>query len=77
MLAGLNKEEKGIVAAMINNLWLYLTIDFSFFLCLAKLNLQSYNIHNLKYLNKGDLIQNETEDSRRFEAWKVRHKLIN
>ncbi|RWS15743.1 unconventional myosin-IXb-like protein [Dinothrombium tinctorium] len=37
----------------------------------AKLNLEGYNIHNLRYLNRGDVTQNESEDATRFEAWKT------
>ncbi|RWS31912.1 unconventional myosin-IXb-like protein [Leptotrombidium deliense] len=37
----------------------------------AKLNLEGYTIHNLRYLNHGDLSQNEAEDASRFEAWKT------
>lgn len=45
----------------------------SFFLLIltARLNLDGYNVHNLRYLNRGDTRQNEAEDAARFEDWKV------
>ncbi|KFM58637.1 Myosin IB heavy chain, partial [Stegodyphus mimosarum] len=36
----------------------------------AQLSLAGYSLHNLCYLNQGDVSQNETEDASRFEAWK-------
>ncbi|GFQ72939.1 myosin-2 heavy chain, partial [Trichonephila clavata] len=37
----------------------------------AQLSLAGYSLHNLCYLNQGDITQNETEDASRFEAWKT------
>ncbi|GIY51471.1 myosin-51 [Caerostris extrusa] len=37
----------------------------------AQLSLAGYSLHNLCYLNQGDITQNETEDAQRFEAWKT------
>ncbi|KAK2714712.1 hypothetical protein QYM36_009062, partial [Artemia franciscana] len=37
----------------------------------VRLKLEGYNLHNLKYLNQGDLKQNEVEDAKRFQAWKA------
>ncbi|CAG0922262.1 unnamed protein product, partial [Notodromas monacha] len=37
----------------------------------AKLNLEGYSVHNLRYLNCGDVSQDKNEDRRRFEAWKT------
>ncbi|XP_022237040.1 unconventional myosin-Vb-like [Limulus polyphemus] len=37
----------------------------------AKLNLEGYSIRSLQYLNHGDVNQNESEDTARFEAWKT------
>lgn len=38
---------------------------------LVQLSLAGYSLHNLCYLNQGDISQNETEDASRFEAWKA------
>lgn len=52
-----------------------LITQFSIFIwlfsILVQLSLAGYSLHNLCYLNQGDISQNETEDSSRFEAWKV------
>ncbi|XP_074602506.1 unconventional myosin-IXb-like dachs isoform X2 [Brevipalpus obovatus] len=37
----------------------------------TRLNLDGYNVHNLRYLNRGDTQQNEVEDAARFEDWKA------
>lgn len=36
-----------------------------------KLNLEGYTPHNLRYLQYGDINQDEQEDSSRFQAWKA------
>ena len=41
-----------------------------------KYHLQGYTPHNLHYLCKGDIIQDETQDRIRFSAWKVMDKKI-
>ncbi|CAN8008343.1 unnamed protein product [Ixodes pacificus] len=35
-----------------------------------KLHLDGYSVQNLRYLNRGDVAQNEAQDATRFEAWK-------
>ncbi|KAG5316103.1 MYO7A protein, partial [Acromyrmex insinuator] len=37
----------------------------------VKLNLEGYNLKNLKYLQHGDTRQDEAEDAIRFQAWKA------
>nr|XP_012154356.1 PREDICTED: unconventional myosin-IXb isoform X4 [Megachile rotundata] len=37
----------------------------------VKLNLESYNLKNLRYLQHGDTRQDEAEDAVRFQAWKA------
>ncbi|XP_032669499.1 unconventional myosin-IXb isoform X1 [Odontomachus brunneus] len=37
----------------------------------VKLNLEGYNLKNLRYLQHGDTRQDETEDAIRFQAWKA------
>ncbi|XP_044001264.1 unconventional myosin-IXb isoform X2 [Aphidius gifuensis] len=37
----------------------------------VKLNLEGYNLKNLRYLKQGDTRQNESEDAVRFQAWKA------
>ncbi|XP_046742068.1 unconventional myosin-IXAa isoform X2 [Diprion similis] len=37
----------------------------------AKLNLEGYNLKNLRYLQHGDTRQDEAEDAVRFQAWKA------
>lgn len=37
----------------------------------VKLNLEGYSVHNLKFLNCGDVSQRDSEDAARFEAWKA------
>ncbi|XP_061391868.1 myosin-G heavy chain [Musca vetustissima] len=37
----------------------------------VKLNLEGYSPLNLRYLQNGDVVQNEQEDSIRFQAWKT------
>lgn len=37
----------------------------------VKLHLEGYSLRNLRYLNIGDINQNELEDAARFDAWKV------
>ncbi|XP_046478520.1 unconventional myosin-Va isoform X1 [Neodiprion pinetum] len=37
----------------------------------AKLNLEGYNLNNLRYLQHGDTRQEETEDAVRFHSWKA------
>ncbi|XP_051174657.1 unconventional myosin-IXb isoform X1 [Leptopilina boulardi] len=37
----------------------------------VKLNLEGYNLKNLRYLQQGDTRQDETEDAVRFQAWKA------
>ncbi|XP_018785879.1 PREDICTED: myosin-G heavy chain isoform X2 [Bactrocera latifrons] len=36
-----------------------------------KLNLEGYSPANLRYLQSGDILQNEQEDAARFQAWKT------
>ncbi|KAM7296005.1 unconventional myosin-VIIa [Ixodes scapularis] len=36
----------------------------------GKLHLDGYSVQNLRYLNRGDVAQNEAQDATRFEAWK-------
>lgn len=36
-----------------------------------KLNLEGYSLENLRYLQGGDINQDEKEDSARFQAWKT------
>ncbi|XP_054082847.1 myosin-G heavy chain isoform X2 [Zeugodacus cucurbitae] len=36
-----------------------------------KLNLEGYSPANLRYLQSGDIVQNEQEDAARFQAWKT------
>lgn len=47
-------------------MWLGFLLEFS-----VKLNLEGYNVHNLNYLKFGDMKQDETDDSARFQSWKV------
>lgn len=37
----------------------------------VKLNLEGYNLKNLRYLQHGDTRQDEAEDAIRFQAWKA------
>jgi len=37
----------------------------------AKLSLEGYSLHNLRYLQCGDTRQDEAEDASRFQAWKA------
>ncbi|XP_058984129.1 unconventional myosin-Ia isoform X2 [Musca domestica] len=37
----------------------------------VKLNLEGYSPMNLRYLQNGDIVQNEQEDAVRFQAWKT------
>ncbi|XP_077491338.1 unconventional myosin-IXb-like dachs isoform X2 [Amblyomma americanum] len=37
----------------------------------SKLHLDGYSVQNLRYLNRGDISQNEAQDATRFEAWKT------
>lgn len=37
----------------------------------VKLNLEGYNLKNLRYLQHSDTRQDETEDAARFQAWKT------
>ncbi|XP_077527396.1 unconventional myosin-IXb-like dachs isoform X2 [Haemaphysalis longicornis] len=37
----------------------------------GKLHLDGYSVQNLRYLNRGDVSQNEAQDATRFEAWKT------
>lgn len=37
----------------------------------VKLNLEGYNLKNLRYLQHGDTRQDEAEDAVRFQAWKA------
>lgn len=37
----------------------------------AKLSLEGYSPHNLRYLQCGDTRQDEAEDAARFQAWKA------
>ncbi|KAL1417428.1 hypothetical protein MTO96_006171 [Rhipicephalus appendiculatus] len=37
----------------------------------GKLHLDGYSVQNLRYLNRGDVGQNEAQDATRFEAWKT------
>jgi len=37
----------------------------------AKLSLEGYSPHNLRYLQCGDTQQDEAEDAARFQAWKA------
>lgn len=50
------------------------TIDFVFTIFTrspVKLNLEGYNLKNLRYLQHGDTRQDEAEDAIRFQAWKA------
>ncbi|CAL4058834.1 unnamed protein product [Meganyctiphanes norvegica] len=37
----------------------------------AKLHLEGHSVRTLRYLNEGDIRQDEADDARRFEAWKA------
>lgn len=37
----------------------------------VKLNLEGYNLKNLRYLQHGDTRQDDAEDAARFQAWKA------
>ena len=47
----------------------------------AKLSLEGYSPHNLRYLQCGDTRQDEAEDASRFQAWKaclgIQHTIIH
>ncbi len=55
------------VTILITNVTIYFAVKY---------HLQGYTPHNLHYLCKGDIIQDETQDRIRFSAWKVMDKKI-
>lgn len=75
MLAGLSHDERGTWIIYYQGLKHRVsehgfTPTFSFFF-IAKLNLEGYNLKNLRYLQQGDTRQDEAEDAVRFQAWKA------
>lgn len=48
-----------------------LCVNVSYPYVTAKLSLEGYSPHNLRYLQCGDTRQDEAEDASRFQAWKA------
>lgn len=60
------------VTKIINNNLLLINLSYIVsFTLIVKLNLEGYNLKNLRYLQHGDTRQDETEDAIRFQAWKA------
>lgn len=74
MLAGLSHEERGKGTSLIfpylfvRRMSLYSRYSSH---STVKLNLEGYNLKNLRYLQHGDTRQDEAEDAIRFQAWKA------
>lgn len=79
MLAGLSHDERGNAidylitdtTAQINKKLFFFKTSIVPTIFTVKLNLEGYNLKNLRYLQHGDTRQDEAEDATRFQAWKA------
>lgn len=84
MLAGLSHDERGnhhrSDVQHADATFYYREINCLDLIFAVKLNLEGYNLKNLRYLQHGDTRQDEAEDAIRFQAWKAclgTHKKIH